>query len=178
MGAMLTTERLLLRAWRDEDEPALARLCADPEVMRHFPRPMTADEVGAFLERQRAQLAARGHCYFAAEHRESGRLVGFVGLSHQTYEAAHNPSVDIGWRLAREVWGQGLATEGARACLELAFGELALPLVVAVAPAVNRASLRVMEKLGMTEAGTFEHPCLVDCPRLQPCVLYEARRGR
>ncbi|MEM6772576.1 MAG: GNAT family N-acetyltransferase, partial [Bacteroidota bacterium] len=82
------------------------------------------------------------------------------------------PCTDIGWRLHPDVWGQGLATEGARACLDFAFGELGLDQVVAVAVKQNAPSIRVMEKLGMEYDLEFIHPALVESPRLSRCVLY------
>lgn len=173
---MLTTQRLTLRPWRGEDLDFLAALCADPVVMEHFPRTLSREESREFIERQTAQHDARGYCYFAAEWQEAKRLIGFVGLSDQTYDAPFNPSVDIGWRIHPDAWGRGLATEGAAACLAYAFDELGLDSVVSVAPTVNVGSIRVMEKIGMRSEGTFKHSALGSYPFLETCALYRARR--
>lgn len=150
----------------------MAAINANPEVMRYFPGTQSEERTLDFIERQRTQQQERGYCYFAAEHREDQRLIGFIGISFQDYEAPYTPAVDIGWRLDPEYWGKGLATEGARACLDFAFGELGLEEIVAVAVAQNVPSLRVMEKIGLTRRGSFDHPVLVDFPHLKTCVWY------
>jgi RimJ/RimL family protein N-acetyltransferase len=81
-------------------------------------------------------------------------------------------NVEIGWQLDAALWGKGLAPEGAAACLEHAFDVLHLPEVVAFTYAGNAPSRRVMEKLGMSEQGSFEHPALLPGHRLRPHVLY------
>jgi len=150
----------------------MAAINADPDVMRHFPAVQSEEETRGFIERNQAMQAERGHCYFAAELRATGEVVGFIGLAYQDYEADFTPCVDIGWRLSPKVWGKGLATEGARACLDFAFNDLRLAEVVAIAVLANTPSIRVMEKIGMKHKGTFMHPALADFPKLKKCVLY------
>ncbi len=102
------------------------------------------------------------------------RFVGFIGLMNQTYESHFTPCVDIGWRLDRSFWGQGYATEGAAACLRFAFERLGLSEIMSVASQTNRASERVMQKIGMTKVDTFNHPLLAEFPELNLCNLYQA----
>ena len=109
----LTTERLLLRRWQDSDLAPFAELNADPEVMRHLREPMTREESDAFAARIEEHLETDGYGLWAVEVRETGAFVGFTGLARQTFEAPFNPSVEVGWRLAREAWGHGYATEAA-----------------------------------------------------------------
>jgi len=87
------------------------------------------------------------------------------------------PCVEIGWRLASESWGQGLATEGARAVVDHAFGVLALREIVSFTTAANLRSRRVMEKLGMSRdpREDFDHPLIPEGHRLRPHVLYRLR---
>lgn len=173
---MITTERLLLRPWQKSDLKAMTEINADARVMEFFPSTQSEEQTKAFIGRQHLQQQERGHCYFAAELLETGRLIGFIGISYQDYDAHFTPCVDIGWRLHPDVWGQGLATEGAKACLNFAFNELKLPEVVAVAVRQNTPSIRVMEKIGMTYDSSFDHPVLAHRPDLKTCVLYYAKQ--
>ncbi|MEL7159148.1 MAG: GNAT family N-acetyltransferase, partial [Bacteroidota bacterium] len=85
------------------------------------------------------------------------------------------PCTDIGWRLHPDVWGQGYAPEGARACLEFGFKDIGLDEIVSVAVAQNKPSIRVMEKIGMTYRSEFDHPALAEHPKLERCVVFTAR---
>ncbi len=175
--AELRTERLLLRQWRDADLRPFAELNADPVVMEHFPSTMTRERSDAFAARIREHLAEHGWGLWAVE--VVGRLpfAGFVGLARPSFDAHFMPAVEVGWRLARGAWGNGYATEGARAALRYAFEELGLDDVVSFTSTANVRSQRVMERLGMTRdlADDFDHPG-VDDPRLRPHVLYRAAR--
>ena len=175
--ATLTTERLVLRDWCEADLAPFAALNADPEVMRHFPAPLSRAESDALAARVREALAAQGWGLWAAER--EGAFIGFIGLARPRFEAHFTPCVEVGWRLARAAWGQGLATEGARAAL--AFAREALPgerLVSFTVPA-NVASRRVMEKLGLVRdlAGDFDHPALPEGHPLRRHVLYRRPDG-
>lgn len=171
---VLLTPRLHLRPWQITDLPALTTINANPEVMRYFPAPQTEAQTLAFIERQQRQQSERGYCYFAAENRTDGRLIGFIGLSYQEYDAPFTPAADIGWRLHPDYWRKGLATEGARACLDFAFTTLHLPEVVSVAVLQNEPSFGVMEKIGMHRMGEFPHPALTGHPEIERCAWYRA----
>jgi ribosomal-protein-alanine N-acetyltransferase len=105
--------------------------------------------------------------------------MGFIGLNVPSFTAHFTPCVEIGWRLASDYWGFGYATEGARAVLAVAFGELRLREVVALTFHLNVRSRRVMERLGMTRAPSddFDHPSIPEGGRLRRHVLYRIRRG-
>lgn len=177
---MLETARLRLREWRREDREAFARLNADAEVMQHFPNCLNREESDAVAESIQRHFDRYGYGLYAAELRATGEFAGFVGLSHPSFEAHFTPCVEIGWRLAARFWNQGLATEGARAVLALAFGALGLREVVSFTSAGNIASRRVMEKLGMTHERfeDFDHPNLAEGHPLRRHVLYRLRRDR
>lgn len=172
------TERLLLRAWRAADREPFARLNADPRVMEFFPAALSREESDALVERIEAHFAKYGFGLWAAELVADGAFIGFIGLSVPSFEAHFTPSVEIGWRLAAEHWGKGLATEGAREAARYAFEELGLDSLVAMTVPANLASRRVMEKLGMTHnpSDDFDHPNLPAGHPLRRHVLFRLAR--
>jgi RimJ/RimL family protein N-acetyltransferase len=176
-GRNITTSRLTLRSWGNEDAAAMLALSTDPEVMRYFPRPMTAEQVHEFVTRHRALLAAGRPGLFAVETRADGRFIGFVGLAEATFEAPFMPCVEVGWRLVRAAWGQGYATEAARAALDHGFDALGLDEVVSFTAVVNTPSIAVMRRLGMHRdpAEDFDHPRVEPGHVLRRHVLYRLR---
>jgi RimJ/RimL family protein N-acetyltransferase len=174
----IVTSRLKLREWTDADGEPYAALNADPRVMEFFPAALTRTESGAQMAAIRAFIAERGYGLYAAEETASGRFIGFIGLSRPSFEAHFTPAVEIGWRLARETWGQGYATEGARAVVAHAFGPLGLDALVSFTAEWNRPSRRVMEKIGMTRdpAEDFLHPRVPPDHKLSRHVLYRLSR--
>ncbi len=174
----LRTERLRLRAWRDDDLESFAALNADPVVMEHFPAPLTRDESDAFVTTARERWREGGPSWWAVEVVDGAPFIGFVGLSEVRFEAPFTPAVEIGWRLAREHWGRGYAPEAARAALDHGFDELALAEIVSFTVVANTRSRRVMEKIGMHHdpTGDFVHPSLPDAHPLGPHVLYRISR--
>lgn len=170
---LLTTPRLGLRNWLPSDLGPFAQLNADPQAMRFFPKTLTRQETADYIERLMAHYEKHGHTYFATDRLDTGKFIGFIGLAHQDFEAPFCPCTDIGWRLLPAAWGQGFATEGAKACLDFAFGKLGKTEIYATATAINRPSIRVMEKIGMQPMGIFDHPKLLDDERLRKCVVYK-----
>ena len=118
------------------------------------------------------QYLRKGFCYFAVEELKSNLFIGFIGLSEQNFEASFTPMIDIGWRLSKQYWGKGYATEGAKSCLEYAFNNLKLTTISATCPIVNKNSEHVMQKIGMVKKGFFNHPLLKNFHNLEQCVLY------
>jgi len=177
--AVGVTERLILRRWRDSDRAPFVRLNADPEVMEFFPTLLSADQTDWLLSRIAEQEVLNGFTLWAAELRESGEFIGFVGLAVPGFEAHFTPCVEIGWRLAAKHWGRGLATEGARAALQLGFDAYGLSEIVSMAVEGNVRSRRVMEKLGMTRdaADDFDHPRLPEGHPLRWHVLYRTTKS-
>jgi RimJ/RimL family protein N-acetyltransferase len=169
---MLTTERLTLRPWQKTDLAAMHAVSSNPDVMRHFPAVATEAQTKAFIDRQCLQQEERGYCFFAAELKETNDVIGFIGLSYLDRDIDFAPCVEIGWRLRKDVWGRGLAPEGARACLDFGFNELDLTEIYAYATTKNLPSFAVMRKIGMTEHCTFKHPLLKDFSEIEECVAY------
>ncbi len=175
----LQTERLVLRRWRDGDREPFARLNADPVVMEHFPALLDRDESDAMVDRLDGDIAERGWGLWALERRDDGTFIGFTGLSVPAFDAPFMPAVEIGWRLDRRAWGQGLATEAARASLHYAFEQLALAEVVSFTVPANVRSRAVMERIGMQrdEPGDFHHPRVERGHPLSRHVLYRIRHA-
>ena len=173
---MLDTPRLRLRPWRAEDREPFAALNADPVVMEHFVAPLDRDESDAMVDRIEADFAERGWGLWAAERRDTGDFIGFIGLSVPGFEADFTPCVEVGWRLARAHWGQGFAPEGAREAVRFGFDDLGLDEIVSFTYVGNRSSRRVMEKVGMQLEREFDHPRVPEGHRIRRHVLYTLRR--
>jgi RimJ/RimL family protein N-acetyltransferase len=172
--AELGTERLLLRRWRSADRAPFAALNADAEVMRHFPAPLTAAQSDALIDQIEFGLERDGWGLWALELRTTGSFIGFTGLARATFDAHFTPAVEIGWRLAREAWGHGYATEAARAAARFGFEDLALDELVSFTAVANLRSRAVMRRLGMTHdpAEDFDHPRVPEGHAARRHVLY------
>jgi RimJ/RimL family protein N-acetyltransferase len=190
MTDFITTPRLLLRSWRPADREPFRAINADPRVMEFFPSTLTAAESDALAGRIELHFATHGFGGFAAELRATAQFIGFIGLAAPSFDAtfllplsarsdANPPPVfEIGWRLAHSTWGNGLATEGARAVAHYAFETLNLPSLISFTVPANLRSRRVMEKIGMVHDPTadFLHPSLPQGHPLRPHVLYRLSR--
>ncbi len=174
----ISTERLILRRWRESDREPFARLNADPEVMRYFLRPLSRAESDAFVDRIEARFEERGYGLWAVERRGDGAFLGFTGLAYQTFAARFTPCVEIGWRFDRFAWGHGYATEAAGEALRLGFEEARLDEIVSFTSLGNVASVRVMERIGMHRdpADDFEYPNLPPGHPLRRHLLYRLKR--
>jgi len=170
----LTTERLILRPWREADREPFAALNADPRVMEFFPSCLNRAESDASADRIEAHFARHGFGLWAVELPGVAPFFGFIGLSVPRFEAHFTPCVEIGWRLAQEHWGKGYASEGARRVLAHGFDQLQLPEIVSFTARVNLRSRAVMERIGMRcdVSGDFDHPLLPENHKLRPHVLY------
>ena len=173
----LRSARLGFRSWRDADLDPFAALNADAEVMEYFPSERTRDQTAETIERLRAHEQRDGCTFWAVDELATGRFVGMLGVlvQREMPEVFDGPTHEMGWRLAREFWGRGYATEGARACLEWAFAKTGAERVVAFTTVENRRSERVMQRVEMRRVREFSHPRLLG-HRLERHVLYEARR--
>lgn len=180
MAAMLVTERLVLRRWRDGDRGPFADMNADPAVMEHFPATLTRAESDALVDRIEAEFSTRGFGLWAVEVAETGSFIGFTGLSVPRFDAHFTPAVEIGWRLARSAWGHGYASEAARRVLRFAFEERRLAEVVSFTATGNLRSQAVMRRIGMTHdpADDFDHPLLPEGHRLRRHALWRMSAAR
>lgn len=174
----LETRRLRLRHWRDADRAPFAALNADPGVMEFFPAPLTRVESDELVDRIEVAFAEHGWGLWAAERRDTGAFIGFIGLGIPRFAAPFLPGVEVGWRLAQAHWGMGFAPEGAAEALRFAFEELGLPEVLSFTTVRNAKSRRVMEKIGMVHhpEEDFDHPNVPEGHPIRPHVLYRARQ--
>jgi len=153
----IETERIRLLLWRDDDWQAFRPIATDPEVMRYITNgvPWSDEQVREFITRQMRWYDQRGFCLWKLVQSNGGRLIGFAGLQPLLVEGA--PEIEIGWWLAKNCWGQGLATEAATAALRDGFDRVGLKRIVAIARPENVASIRVMQKLGLQYEREFIH---------------------
>ncbi len=177
---VLRTQRLTMRPFREGDREEFARINADPEVMEHFLAPLSREESDRLLDRINSGFAAHGFGLWALVGAAEGRLLGFTGLSVPGFSAPFTPAVEIGWRLRRSAWGQGLATEAATAALDFGFGSAGLEEVVSFTSVGNTRSQAVMRRLGMTHdhGGDFQHPLVPPGHHLAPHLLFRISRER
>jgi ribosomal-protein-alanine N-acetyltransferase len=175
----MRTARLVLRAWRDDDRAPFAALNADPEVMAHFPSTLSRAASDRLVDAIVEAWQTNDIGLWAVEVADADRFVGFVGLSRPSFEAHFTPAVEVGWRLAREAWGHGYATEAARAAVAFGFDRVGLHEIVSFTVPGNERSRRVMERLGMAHdpADDFDHPKLPDGHPLRRHVLYRLPRA-
>jgi RimJ/RimL family protein N-acetyltransferase len=175
---MIITPRLILRQWRDSDLDPWAALNADPEVMRHFPAVHTRLESDAMAAGNRDYIDQYGFGLWAVECASDGQFLGFVGLKRLSGINPLAPAVEAGWRLSRQAWGQGYATEAAAAAMADGFERLGLERIVAFTASQNLPSQAVMTRLGMTrrEDLDFDHPALPAGHRLSRHLVWEALR--
>lgn len=167
-------ERVVLRAWREEDLVPFAALNADPEVMRWLGGPQPRERSDELADRIRREMDVFG--LWAAEVPGVSPFIGFVGLQVPAFDADFTPCVEVGWRLARAYWGFGYASEAATASLSYAFDLVGLDEVVSFTVLKNVRSRRVMERIGMKESGEFDHPSLPQGHKLERHVLYRIDR--
>lgn len=150
----LTTARLLLRQWRDEDMDPFHEIYTHPDVLATLPA-RTRAETAVKIERFRRRWADDGYSHWAACDLESGRLIGRIGLlRHHDWPLGDRPVPEVGWTLHRDFWGRGLATEGGQAAIDC-WREHLLdePQLISITLSRNRRSRAVMERLGLTCRG-------------------------
>jgi RimJ/RimL family protein N-acetyltransferase len=164
MSAMTTiqTPRLLLRRWHDDDLAAMAEINADPEVMRWIDDGATRDPglTAEDIERWEDEWDDEGFGLFAVELLASGELAGFTGLTVPEFLPEVLPAVGLEWRLGRQFWGQGYASEAAHATVEFALQDRGLDRVISISRAGDDASENVTRKLGMVLERQTSHPVL------------------
>jgi RimJ/RimL family protein N-acetyltransferase len=156
----IRTNRLILRNWREEDRPAFFEMNADPQVMRFFERTRSRAEADAVFDRFVREIDRDNCGFWAVELSEIGQTIGFTGLRNIDFSAPFTPAVEIGWRLLTPYWGNGFASEAARASLAYGFEQMGLAEIVSFAVRENWPSRRVMERIGMRREPEydFDHP--------------------
>jgi RimJ/RimL family protein N-acetyltransferase len=166
---ILDTPRLVLREFSLNDADGLGNILSDLETMRFYPAPLNRFEVDEWIARNRRRYARDGHGLWAMVLRTTGELIGDCGLVVQEVDGA--AEIEIGYHVRRDHWGQGLATEAARACRDFGFAHLPVERLISLIHPANVASRRVAEKNGMT---VWKETIRLDLPTL----VYSIRRGQ
>lgn len=174
MVIILKTPRLILREWREADRLPFYRLNGDPDVMRYFPHLLSKKQSDDFIESIRRKfIQQQGWGLWAVELRAQKQFIGFVGLNIPAYDLPFMPCTEIGWRLAKPFWRQGLAYEAACSVLDFAFLQQEMPEIVSFTAKINRPSENLMKKLTMEkDAHNFLHPALPSAHPLHEHILY------
>lgn len=165
-----------MRRWGDADRDAYAAMNADPEVMRYFLATMDRAASDASIDRMESMFEAQGFGLWALEVADSAEFVGFTGLNPMPDGSPGAGGIEIGWRLARQAWHHGYATEAATAAVGVAFGEIGLDQLWSITAVLNQPSQAVMQRLGMMPFGLFEHPKIPEGHRLRPHIAYRLHR--
>jgi RimJ/RimL family protein N-acetyltransferase len=173
----IRTDRLIMRRWRDSDRAPFAALNGDPKTLRFFPETLDRAASDAFVDRIEARFDQQGYGLWALEVAAPGQFIGYTGLSPVPDDMPGAGGMEIGWRLVRHAWHHGYATEAARAALTVAFDGAGLPEVWSFTSVLNEPSTAVMRRIGMTEAGRFDHPRIPAGHQLRPHVLYHLSRA-
>ncbi|RUP38088.1 MAG: N-acetyltransferase [Acinetobacter sp.] len=174
MTTIIETERLILRTWQEQDADAYFQINQDPKVIEFLRGPLTMEQVNDFIPAVNRHSERHGYTLWAAELKETGELMGFIGLNYTDWESDFTPAVEVGWRLGSQFWGKGYATEGAKASLKYGFKQCGLKEIVSFTVPANVRSLRVMEKIGLKRdlKGDFAHPKIAANHKLSHHVLY------
>jgi len=144
---IIETSRLILREFRPDDANALARVIGDPEAMRFYPTPFDRAGVEAWIARNIRRYREHGHGLWAMIYKDSDELIGDCGLTVQNVDAVDE--IEIGYHVRRDLWGQGLASEAARACRDYGFARLPAERLISLIRPENMPSRRVAGKNGM-----------------------------
>jgi RimJ/RimL family protein N-acetyltransferase len=145
---VLKTERLSLREFASEDCDALATILSDPQTMRYYPAPFDRAAVADWIQRNRTRYANDGYGLWAMILNSTHELTGDCGLVRQSVDGVDE--IEIGYHVRRDLWGQGYATEAARASRDYGFATLGADRLISLIRPENLASRRVAEKNGMT----------------------------
>ncbi len=170
----IETKRLILRPWKEADLEPFAQLNVDGRVMEYFPSVLSRKESNDLARRIITNLEEQGWGLWAVAIPGVADFIGFIGLAKPSFEAHFTPTVEVGWRLAFDHWGNGYATEGAKAALAYGFETLQLPEIVSFTAEQNTRSRRIMEKIDMQydPRDDFDHPKLPEGHPLRKHVLY------
>ncbi|MAY62667.1 MAG: GNAT family N-acetyltransferase [Rhizobiales bacterium] len=173
----LSTERLILRNWREGDRDLFHFINSDDRVMEFFPMRRTREQSDELMDLLAAGIEKNGFGFAVIEIAETGQTAGFAGLHLCDGIPGLEPGeVEIGWRLAPQFWGRGIASEASRRWLEFGFDDLGLDRIVSFAVDGNDRSTAVMRRIGMRArpGSDFDHPKVPDThPRLKRHVFYE-----
>lgn len=167
MTTLLRTGRLALREFTESDLDALATMMADHDQMSLYPRPRTRDETLDWLRHNLRLYEERGFGFWLMEGVERKEFRGYCGIRPVRIDGIEE--IEMGWHTKKHFWGQGLATEAATACRDLAFTRFDIPRLVATIDRDNPPSISVASKIGMRR----EKEAVIDG---WSCIVYSVDR--
>ena len=155
----IETERLRLRPWRGTDVESFVAMATEEEFQWYpLRRTQTRDEAVNQLAMIRQRWLSRGFDVWAAELKETSELIGYIGLSTPVWLPPVMPAIEVGYRLGKKFWGQGLATEGAMASIKHGFEEMLMNRIICIYEPENKAGAAVVQRLGFKEYETLRYP--------------------
>lgn len=173
----LSTLRLILRRWREDDLTPYAAMTADPVGMKHLGGVKSLAEATDKATQYNSHFAEYGYGFWVVEVPGVTHFAGIVGLKRGDFEIPEIPSpwIEIGWQLVHDQWGHGYATEAAQAALNHGFREHHIPEIIAFTSVDNKRSRRVMDRLGMTydSKADFDYPKLAADDPTRRRVVYK-----
>ncbi|MFT5570820.1 MAG: RimJ/RimL family protein N-acetyltransferase [Cyclobacteriaceae bacterium] len=177
-ATIIETNRLRLRQWKTADLQAFITMNQDEAVMEFLGGPRKPSVTEQTFDRLREHIDQHSFGFLSAELKETKQWIGFIGLQHVSFNAYFTPAIELGYRIEKKYWNQGLATEGAAACCIFAENNLQDHALVSFCYAGNKKSASVMSKVGLTYQGQFDHPLLSQEHPLQKHVLYSNRKDK
>jgi RimJ/RimL family protein N-acetyltransferase len=174
---ILETERLILRVLEKNDLDSFFTINNDPDVMKYFPTTVNKIDTKKMISNEIDLYKKYGYCLLACVIKENHTFIGFVGLKRTLFNSSFTPAIEVGWRLNKDYWNKGYATEAAKAVIKWGFEKIGLKEIVSFTSRINKPSIRVMEKCGLTynSKDDFLHPNLKDSDLLTPHVLYRIK---
>ncbi len=169
----LETERLVLRDWREADWPRFFAGTNTPGVMQWLGGVL--DESGVAAQRARVETCRdrNGFCFWVVERRADGEILGFCGLKRADAPGSSvTGTMEVGWRLREDAWGQGYAKEAAIAAIGAGFDRFGADEIVALTVAGNTPSWGLMERLGMTRRPEFDYADARYDPPWRDTIVY------
>jgi ribosomal-protein-alanine N-acetyltransferase len=170
--AYFETQRLVFRDWKEEDLKEFRIMNKDARVMKYFTKTLTEQETDRFYNIIEDEFRNYGYGLYAVETKHNSEFIGFIGFHWANFNAEFTPCIEIGWRLKYEAWGNGYATEGAKACLKYGYETLNFNKIYSFTSKINYQSESIMEKIGMVKIKEFEHPNISEGSSLREHVLY------
>ena len=174
----IETARLVLRDWREDDVAPMHAMGQDARVMEFLGPLSDRAEAERIVRGQTLNQSLFGHCFWAVERRDDGAMLGFCGVNRGPRGHPLEDKLEIGWRLAHDVWGQGYAREGAQATLDWVWDNLHDAVVWSMTTPGNGRSWGLMERLGMVRHNNldFDHPDVPDGSALKRHITYSIAR--
>lgn len=156
----------------------IAMMNSDSEVMTYFPSTMTFKESTDFVNKIIQHHEVFGYSLYAVHLKNNDQFIGLIGLLNIDFESEMMGEVEIGWRLLKEYWHEGYATEGAKAVIDYGFEVLGIGVIYSFTATINTPSEQVMKSIGMHYLNKFNHPKIKVDSSLKEHVLYRITKKK